>query len=330
MLAAALMFTLTALQPASAASPDKPPRPHPQSLEYRLSWGVKAVRATGAYRKGATGKGVVVAMIDTGIGPASAQLFSEVSPHSIDLVPKRQFDTGDRRHGEQTASILAARVDGAGTYGIAYDATLLSIRADSDGSCREICAFDPPVLAKAIDYALDQGASVIGLPIASRKAIPALEPALDRAVKRGAVIVAAAGNYGGVDPVWPARYAADGRFSRSMLVSGAATLTGKMAPWSNRAGASQARYVLAPGEQVIVDCGERTCNLVAGTSYSVAYVAGAVALLLSRAPHLSGPDAARALLQSADDLARRGPDPMTGHGRVNVSRAMRAVQDMKG
>ncbi|GLV23331.1 hypothetical protein TomMM35A_31700 [Sphingobium sp. TomMM35A] len=326
----ALMMILISTPTLAAAASGTPPRPKLGSAEYRLSWGVKASRATGVYRKGATGKGIVVAMIDTGIGPDAAGLFSDLSPHSIDLVPDRRFDTGDRRHGEQTASLLAARVDGAGTFGIAYEATLLSIRTDRDGSCLRTCAFDPPLLAKAIDYALDHGASVIGMPMASRRAIQAIEPALERAAKRGVVIVAAAGNDGADQPVWPARYATDPRFASSMLVSGAATLRGRMAPWSNKAGATRSRYVVAPGEYVVVDCGERSCSLVSGTSYSVAYTAGAIALLLSRAPHLSGPQAASMLLQSADDLAERGTDHLTGRGRLNVGRAIRAVQEAKG
>lgn len=67
-------------------------------------------------------------------GHNAAGLFRDLSPYSIDLVPGRQSGTGARRHGEQTASLLAARADGAGTSGIAYEATLLSIRADRDGS----------------------------------------------------------------------------------------------------------------------------------------------------------------------------------------------------
>jgi subtilisin family serine protease len=286
---------------------------------------VSASRADLAYRKGATGRGVIVAMIDTGVDAASALLFNHLAPASIDLVADREVDAGDHRHGAQTASVLAGRVDGAGTFGIAYDATLLSIRADRSGSCLKTCAFDPAVLARAIDYAVDNGASVIGMPMASRRRIPAIEQALERAVARGAVIVAAAGNDGGEHPVWPGRYAADPRFAHSMIVAGATNLRGNLANWSNRAGVTQDQYVAAPGESVVVDCGMRSCSLTSGTSYSVAYVAGAVALLLSRAPELSGRQVTLALLRNTDDLAKPGVDPLTGRGRLDVSRALRAL-----
>lgn len=319
----AVMLATIPSAPSVAAGEDA--RPRRRSTEYGLSWGVAASRADLAYRRGATGSGVVVAMIDTGVGATPARLFDHVSAASTDLVSDRRTDGGDRRHGEQTAALLAARVDGAGTFGIAYGATLLSIRADRDGSCLRTCAFDPQVLARAIDYAVDQGAAVIGLPIASQRQLPVIEPALERAVARGVVIVAAAGNDGAAQPVWPARYAADPRFAQSMIVAGATNARGRFADWSNRAGVARDRYVAAPGEQIVVDCGMKTCRLTSGTSYSVAYVAGAVALLLSRAPDVPGPVAATALLHNARDLAERGPDPATGRGRLDVARAVRAL-----
>lgn len=315
---------------STPASSQRDARPKPFSPEYRLSWGVTASRGNSAYRKGATGEGVVVAMIDTGVDATSAKMFSNLAPASTDLVPVRRYDTGDRQHGEQTASLLAARVDGVGTFGLAYGATLLSIRADRDGSCLKVCAFDPDVIARGIDYAVDHGARLIGMPMASKRRIPAIEAAMERAIARGAIIVAAAGNDGGAQPTWPARYATDPRFEAAIVVSGASTPRGKLASWSNRAGAAKDRFVAAPGEHVIVDCGTRTCSLVSGTSYSVAYTAGALALLLSRDPTLTGKEAATALLANADDLAARGVDELAGRGRLNVSRAIRSLDTSAG
>lgn len=264
-------------------------------------------------------------MIDTGVDSSASLMFRNLSAASTDLVTERHADTGDRKHGEQTASLLAGRLRSFGTFGLAYDATLLSIRADRDGSCQTICAFDPAVIARAIDYAAENGAQVIGMPMASRKPIAAIESALERAVARGIIVVAAAGNDGSDQPVWPARYAADPRFHDAMIVAGASTGCGRLAEWSNKAGVAKDRYIAAPGERVVVDCGRRACSLVSGTSYSVSYTAGAVALLLSRDPSLSGKGAAAALLASAGDLAVRGVDDITGRGRLDVGRALRIV-----
>jgi subtilisin family serine protease len=318
-------YEVMAAQPVAHAASTRNERPKKGTVEYMLSWGVGASRADSAYRKGATGRGVVVAMIDTGLDASSTMMFRDLSPYSTDLVPSRRENAGDHRHGAQTASLLAARLDGAGTFGLAYDATLLSIRADRDGSCLRICAFDPDVIARAIDYAADHGAQVIGMPMASGKPIPLIEAALGRALARGVVVVAAAGNDGSAQPVWPARYAADPRFATSMIVAGASTGRGRLADWSNKAGTAKTRYVAAPGERVVVDCGRRTCSLVSGTSYSVSYTAGAVALLLSRNASLTGRQAAAILLASANDLGEPGADDETGRGRLDVGRALRMV-----
>jgi subtilisin family serine protease len=329
-LAAAAMFIMSGVLVAAAplvahASAAQIERPRRGTVEYRLSWGVGASRADRAYRKGATGRGVIAAMIDTGVDASSTMMFRDLSPASTDLVPNRREDAGDHQHGARTASLLAARLDGRGTFGLAYDATLLSIRADRDGSCLKICSFDIDVLARAVDYAVDHGAQVIGMPMASGKPIPLLEAALERALAHGVVVVAAAGNDGAAQPVWPARYAADPRFSTAMIVAGASTGRGRLADWSNKAGLAKDRYLAAPGERVVVDCGSRTCSLVSGTSYSVAYTAGAVALLLSRNPRLTGEQAAAALLSSANDLAAPGADDQTGRGRLDIGRALQMV-----
>ena len=322
---AVVMSGTLAAAPVTPVVSDHVERPNKRSLSYLLSWGVGASRADSAYRKGATGRGVVVAMIDTGVDSSASEMFRDLSEASTDLVTNRRADTGDRKHGEQTASLLAGRLRSFGTFGLAYDATLLSIRADRDGSCLTICAFDPAVLARAVDYAVEHGAQVIGMPVASHKPIPLIENALDRAVARGVIVVAAAGNDGSDQPVWPARYAADPRFHDSMIVAGASTGRGRLAEWSNKAGVAKDRYIAAPGERVVVDCGRRACSLVSGTSYSVSYTAGALALLLSRDPSVSGQKAATALLASAGDLAVRGVDEITGRGRLDVGRALRIV-----
>ena len=312
--------------PSLAAEPAS--RPKRNTAEYRLSWGASAIRADRAYAKGVAGQGVTVAVIDTGLG-ASAGLFTSLHPASTDLVERREPDANSR-HGGQTAGVVAGAVDGAGTFGVAYRATLLAIRADRDGSCRKLCSFDHAVLARAIDYAVDHGARVIGLPLASNKPIRAIEPALARAAAKGVLIVAASGNDGSAEPVWPARYAADSRFRRSMIVAGASTMRGRFASWSNRAGSVPDRYLIAPGQNVVVDCDSRWCSLVSGTSYSVGYVAGAAALLMGRDPGLTGEAVADALLGSARDLAPWGVDRVSGRGLLDVTRALQRAERFAG
>jgi subtilisin family serine protease len=234
--------SLCALAPAPGLA--ETTTPNPRSLEYRLSWGLDEIGVQRAYRAGSAGAGVTVAMVDTGVSGV-ASLFARLSTASTDLVSERVLGDAGSDHGRQTAQLLAAARDGSGTMGVAYDATLLSIRADTDGSCLSTCSMTGENLARGITYAVDHGARVIGLPLASERPLPTVEAALLRAVNAGVLIVAAAGNEGDVEPVWPARYAADPRFKHAIIVAGASTSRHRLARWSNRAGSTADRYLLA-------------------------------------------------------------------------------------
>lgn len=304
-------------------------RPKKRSLEYRLSWGLASIRADRAYAAGVDGTGITVAMIDAGEAASTVGLFTDISPASIDLIDTRKTREGDESHARQTATLLAARLDGEGTLGAAYGARLLSVRIDVDGSCRTTCYAYGADLARGIDYALAQGARIIGVPLVGEKRLRSVEPALRRAAEAGAVIVVAAGNDGADEVSWPARYAADPVLNPSMLIVGASTIAGQAALWTNRAGAVADRYLVAPGENLLVDCGKETCSLVSGTSFSVPFVAGALSLIMARRPDLSAQQAARVLLESASDLGARGRDADTGAGLLNVAEAMRAARHLR-
>ena len=56
--------------------------------------------------------------------------------------------------------------EGVGSVGVAYDATVLSVRADSDGACRKECAFSARNLTKAVDYAVSKKVRIIDLSLA--------------------------------------------------------------------------------------------------------------------------------------------------------------------
>ncbi len=292
--------------------------PAARSLEYRLSWGLGAINADAAYRAGTTGQGVLVALIDTGTGFAGRDLIRNLAPASTDLVRRADGSTMGR-HGTQVGGLLASGLDGRGTLGVAYGAKLLSIRADIEGSCASLCAVRGEDLGRAIDYALGQGARIIAVPLVGGKPLPSVEPALRRAAEAGAVIVAAAGNDGGAEPSWPARYAADPAFRQSIIVAGASDFDGRFAAWSNRAGSTHSRFVVAPGENVLTDCDRRYCHLVSGTSYSVAFAAGALALLMEQRPELSAREAATLLLERGTTMAGVGSGPHeAGRGRLDL------------
>lgn len=289
---------------------------------YRLSWGVRAIGADRLHQAGFTGKGVTVAVIDSGLGPDAAGLAKSLSNASIDIIPARKSTAQGDRHAVYIAETLVGSPQGEGAVGVAYDAQVLSIRADSDGACSKECAFSSVNLAKAVEYALSKQAKIIDLSLAGdHKLGERFEKALSKAVKAGAVVIIAAGNEGRAEPEWPANYAADPRFAGSIVAVGAVNKQGEMAPFSDRAGAAHRSYVVAPGQKVVTDCDPETCAIVSGTSFAAPHVAGAMALLLQAFPEMNGRQALDLLLRSAATASGPDGDTVYGRGRIDVYKA---------
>jgi subtilisin family serine protease len=311
---------------AGAATPDgstaKADSETPSARAYRLSWSVRAVGADKLHALGVTGKGVTVAVIDSGLGADAAELSKNLSNASIDIIPARKSTAAGDRHAVYIAETLVGSPQGQGAVGMAYDATVLSIRADSDGACTKECAFSSLNLAKAVEYALSNHARIIDLSLAGDHRLGAqFEKALAHAAKLGAVVIVAAGNQGRAEPEWPARYAADPRFAGSVVAVGAVNKQGEMAPFSDRAGATRASYIVAPGQKVITDCDPDTCAIVSGTSFAAPHVAGALALLMQAFPDLNGRQALALLLRSAQGEGSADGDTVYGRGRLDVYKA---------
>ena len=307
--------------PAAQAWPwNRIPTPRLDSLEYRRSWALHAIGAEAAYAAGWTGRGVRVALVDCGVEKRKADLGRNLSRESADVVPVRLAHLHDP-HGDWVAEPLGSRLDGEGIVGLAYRATLLEIRADMDGGYKGECAFWPSDVARALDYATDHGARIIVLPLQAQHPLgAAFEAALARVVASGAVVVVSAGNDALPAPAWPARYASDPRFAAAMVVAGAVGVDGAATPWTNRAGDARARYVLAPGEFILTDCGTK-CAYATGTSFAAPYVAGAVALMLEAHPELTGPEAAERLLAAARPIAQPASEAAYGRGMLDLARA---------
>lgn len=269
-----------------------------------------------------------MAVVDTGIDFENEDLKANISSLSTDIILGRDDPTGEDDHGTLVSGVIGAAFNGFGAIGVAYESTILSIRADvSDCSDPEddVC-FKSSDLVRALDYAVANGAKVINLSLGAEGPLgAAFEAALLRAVQAGVVIAAAAGNEGGASPEWPGRYASDPRFLGGVIVVGATGQTNLMADFSNLAGVSAQRYIVAPGEDVITGCSGTACWRVNGTSFASPHVAGALALLLQAFPNLSGREAIEILLESAADLGDPGVDQTYGRGLLDLARAFQPL-----
>lgn len=285
----------------------------------RPSWAVQAIGADRLHELGLSGKGVIVAVVDSGLGGDGPALEHNLSVASVDIVPRRMAGGAGDRHAVYVAETVIGSPLGEGPAGVASGATILSVRADSDGACRKECAFNAGNLARAVDYAVASHAQIIDLSLAGDHPLGArFERALARAAEAGTAIIVAAGNEGRAQPEWPARYAADPRFAGAVVAVGATNKRGELAGFSDRAGSARASYIAAPGQKLITDCDSETCAIVSGTSFAAPQVAGALALLLEAFPDLNGRQALDLLLRTARAPNGRRGDAAYGRGRLDV------------
>jgi hypothetical protein len=301
--------------------------PSATSAEFLNGGYLVQMNAAVAYNAGATGQGILVADVDTGADPTRPDLVGAISPLSTDIIAGRNQPVGDNGHADWVSSVLAARFNGFGTIGVAYESTVLSIRADTGSATNP--SFDDSDIANGVEYAIQNHARVINLSLGSPgTSSPQLQQALANAVAAGIAITISAGNEGNPQVDAPANLATDPRYAGLIVAAGALDQTGKLASFSNQAGAAANGYLVAPGVNLLADCDSTGCEQVSGTSFAAPQVAGAIALLLQAFPNLTAQQAVQILFSSADDLGAPGIDPVYGQGELDLAKAFQPMGPM--
>jgi len=208
-----------------------------------------------------TGRGVTVAVIDSGVDADHPDLVGQVKlrRNFVDTVP----DAAEA-HGTAVAGIIAARAgNGVGIAGIAPEAQLLALRAcwEPAGSTARCNTF---TLGKAINFALMNDARIINMSLGGPPD-RLLQALLDAALARGVALVGAA------DPALP-----DGGFPASH--------PGVIAVASDTQHAAPPGSLRAPGTDVPTSLPGARWGMVSGSSYAAAHVAGLAALVLELRP----------------------------------------------
>ncbi|MFC7732340.1 S8 family serine peptidase [Actinomadura keratinilytica] len=309
-------------QAAHADSVRDRQRPVIQTLELEEAW--KVTR----------GRGVTVAVVDSGVDPDQQDLAGAVTTGPNMLAEVDRGTRPSRMHGTGMASLIAGRGHGPGgrdgVIGVAPEARILGIRAigeEEDPSYARYTSSDEAedAVARGIRYAADHGADVINLSLGKDDENPAEREAIAYAIDKGVVVVAAVGNDGeakklldrdGFAPYsYPAAYP-------GVIAVAATDPDHGHAAYSNR---NYSVLLSAPGSGIPVAAPGGDYYITDGTSDSSALVAGIAALIRSRHPKLPPALVTQALLNST----RHGPpatyDPNVGFGEVSAARAVRAA-----
>jgi subtilisin family serine protease len=287
-------------------------------------WYLNAIGAPEAWAAGYTGRGVITAVIDTGVdlkhrefreqlwrnpGEVAGNGLDDDSNGFVDDVHGWDFVHDDATpqdrngHGTHVASLIVGARNGVGSTGAAYGSQVMVLQglgADGVGDTRDV--------ARAVRYAVDEGADIINVSLSGARS-SSLESAIRYANSQGVLVVAASGNQGISAPSEPASLS---RTLSGVLSVGAYDQSERLASFSN--GADGATQITAPGVRLraAVPGGYAVYS---GTSMAAPLVSGVAALALSAAPNLSAAQLRSLLVKGASDHIA-GDD---SHGAVNAA-----------
>jgi len=308
--------------------------------DYRNQWAVDALNLRKAQAR-STGKGVVVAVIDSGLDPTNSLFEGKAVPGFTVIQrtlppwanePLTTIDWGV--HGTATASMVLLA---------APDARIMPVRAmDSDTMNDPAYDYWPyETIAAGIYYAVNHGADVISVSAMLPATEPVIADAVRYAYKKNVVVCTAAGNISreflGIDTAGKQYRSFD---SEIVLAGGAQKDEGGYRGWPHTV-TNPLIDAVTPSQDVFVVVPQYMKDVkndyVAGTSLSSPLAAGVVALMRSAAPPtpalLKRPAAyvqlvAKALRDSArlDLLDEPEPNDWVGHGLVDALGAIEAVR----
>jgi len=291
------------------------------------------------------GEGAVVAVLDTGVGrlygaeghPMGPEDLSETCfVQGYNFVAENTETSDSNGHGSHVAGTIAQSTNnGIGVCGVAPDACIMPIKVFNgrgEGHVSDII--------EGIYYATLYGANIISMSFGMPYPSSALKDALSFAYNNGVTLVAAAGNTGGPELLYPAAY--------PFVISVGATQYDKTRAFYSSFGPDL--DVVAPGGNLHLDQngdGYRdgilqetdiklrvSCSdtwgiggwgyyFLMGTSMACPHVSGVAALLYSMG--ITDPDEIRErICSTAIDLGQEGRDDFYGYGLVNAYRAVQA------
>lgn len=295
------------------------------------------IRADQVWPAGDTGKGVSVAILDTGIDTTHPEFSGRIVLCHSELTHTDTCTDGNG-HGTHVAGIIGASGVNPSAKGVAPAVSYYIDQVlDSTGSGTL------SGIISGIDWAVGNHTKVISMSLGTSPIVttqpncdtsyPSLTSAINAAVSSGVTVVAAAGNSG------TSGVGAPGCISSTITV-GAVDNTNTIASFSSQGGPMADHGISAPGVNIFSSVPTGSCQLcsptgyltLSGTSMATPHVTGTVALLLAASPSLTPTAIKNAIFGTACTSTStpacptgEAPNNIYGHGRVDALSAFNAV-----
>lgn len=273
------------------------------SLIYELgngeaaSWAYEYMNIHEALKKGITGKGVKVGVVDSGVAN-----HSDLTVSKSEIIPDNVTNLTDMNgHGTAVAGAIAAKNNGRGAIGFAPDVTLNSYKIDDDEGGISSKSF-----LYALQSAMNDDVDILNASLSFSLNSPIYQAAISKAYEEGLIVVAATGNDGADNIRYPASY-------EDVIAVGAVKENGERDYYSNFG--STIDFV-APGRVIASTSNKGGYESKTGTSMATPHVAGLLALIMQEFPNKSSDWYYEALKDMAEDVDLKGFDVNTGYGSL--------------
>lgn len=320
------------------------------SEEFSTSlWGIEAIGAAEVWPE-ASGTGVIVAVIDTGVDGTHPDLEGQViagyRPATDEELPAGADSSYGGAHGTHVAGTIAAKADGKGIVGIAPNAKIMPIVIFDDPEIVGGNGFvGDDLVAAGIVWAVENGAKAMNNSWGGWGYSQTLKAAFDYALDNDVVVMVSAGNdhtdqhilypagYPGIIEVAAVEYNVEGdvRKYKTTLFSSRSDGVIVGAPGVKILSTVPLDESLgAEGYSVVSAENGGTYDYYDGTSMACPHVTGSVALLLQKYPNAKPWQIRQLLQQTAVDIDDPGWDHNSGYGLINLKNAFKAALPTTG
>ncbi len=265
-------------------------------LEDNLPFNIKQVKADSVWNL-SKGSGVKIAVLDTGISSHDDLAIAG----GVSFVDDNYFDS--KGHGTSVAGVIAALLNDEGLVGIAPDVSLYSVKImqSSTGELSNAIV--------GIEWAIDNNVSIVSMSFGFNSYSQIFKEVLEEAYNYNILLIAASGNNGQDNILYPARY-------DTVIAVGAVTSDNNLAYFSSYGFEQE---LVAPGVDINSTSLGNGYGLSSGTSLAAPHVAGVAALIKSYNNLLTNEQIRAKLRNDVLDLGDSGKDDIYGYGLVQTN-----------